>query len=328
MAAGEEKSSDFYAVLGLKKECTATELRNAYKNLALDFPGKVDLTRFFFSLGESRDGWHPDRCSASGSSKFVEESKKKFQAIQEAYSVLSDANKRFMYDVGFYDCDDDENGMGDFLNEMAVMMSQNKSNDPIEEFKVGSWNRGGSEVLEARPHRRFKVGSWNRGGSEENGETFEELQELFEEMFQSDLDAFGSTSQTLNPSSCSSSTYASCSGTSNANNKRNSFEMNSGNTKSESSSGFDAHFEGFCLGKRSIRKIPGGGKEPEEELQESEIGGVAGNRRFNLATTSPPLMTILVFLLEGTIPSSHRLMQVCTCLFQASDMLIDTSQLT
>ncbi|CAL5439386.1 unnamed protein product [Camellia sinensis] len=290
MAAGEEKSSDFYAVLGLKKECTATELRNAYKNLALDFPGKVDLTRFFFSLGESRDGWHPDRCSASGSSKFIEESKKKFQAIQEAYSVLSDANKRFMYDVGFYDCDDDENGMGDFLNEMAVMMSQNKSN--------------------------------------ENGETFEELQELFEEMFQSDLDAFGSTSQTLNPSSCSSSTYASCSGTSNANNKRNSFEMNSGNTKSESSSGFDAHFEGFCLGKRSIRKIPGGGKEPEEELQESEIGGVAGNRRFNLATTSPPLMTILVFLLEGTIPSSHRLMQVCTCLFQASDMLIDTSQLT
>ncbi|GMQ08012.1 hypothetical protein CsSME_00051946 [Camellia sinensis var. sinensis] len=146
-------------------------------------------------------------------------------------------------------------GMGDFLNEMAVMMSQNKSN--------------------------------------ENGETFEELQELFEEMFQSDLDAFGSTSQTLNPSSCSSSTYASCSGTSNANNKRNSFEMNSGNTKSESSSGFDAHFEGFCLGlainrkigevgPRSIRKIPGGGKEPEEELQESEIGGVAGNRRFNL----------------------------------------------
>ncbi|KAL7162777.1 hypothetical protein ACSBR2_043123 [Camellia fascicularis] len=211
MAAGEEKSSDFYAVLGLKKECTATELRNAYKNLALDFPGKVDLTRIFFFPGRIKGRrWHPDRCSASGSSKFIEESKKKFQAIQEAYSVLSDANKRFMYDVGFYDCDDDENGMGDFLNEMAVMMSQNKSN--------------------------------------ENGETFEELQELFEEMFQSDLDAFGSSSQTLNPSSCSSASYASCSGTSNANNKRNSFEMNSGNTKSESSSGFDAHFEGFCLG--------------------------------------------------------------------------------
>lgn len=35
MASGEEKSDDFYAVLGLNKECTATELRNAYKKLAL-----------------------------------------------------------------------------------------------------------------------------------------------------------------------------------------------------------------------------------------------------------------------------------------------------
>lgn len=35
MAGEEEKSNDFYAVLGLKKECTATELKNAYKKLAL-----------------------------------------------------------------------------------------------------------------------------------------------------------------------------------------------------------------------------------------------------------------------------------------------------
>ncbi|MBA0663662.1 hypothetical protein Goklo_003761, partial [Gossypium klotzschianum] len=113
MASGGEKNNDFYAVLGLNKECTPTELRTAYKKLALR--------------------WHPDRCSASGNSKFVEEAKKKFQTIQQAYSVLSDANKRFLYDVGAYDSDDDENvvkllGMGDFLNEMAVMMSQTKSN--------------------------------------------------------------------------------------------------------------------------------------------------------------------------------------------------------
>ncbi|XP_041018866.1 chaperone protein DnaJ-like isoform X4 [Juglans microcarpa x Juglans regia] len=93
MENGEEKSDDFYAVLGLKKECTAPELRNAYKKLALR--------------------WHPDRCSASGNSKFVEEAKKKFQAIQRAYSVLSDANKRFLYDVGIYDSDDDENEKGE-----------------------------------------------------------------------------------------------------------------------------------------------------------------------------------------------------------------------
>ncbi|XP_042947003.1 chaperone protein DnaJ-like isoform X2 [Carya illinoinensis] len=93
MENGEEKSDDFYAVLGLKKECTASELRNAYKKLAMR--------------------WHPDRCSALGNSKFVEEAKKKFQAIQQAYSVLSDANKRFLYDVGVYDSDDDENEKGE-----------------------------------------------------------------------------------------------------------------------------------------------------------------------------------------------------------------------
>lgn len=35
MAAKADESNDFYAVLGLKKECTATELRHAYKKLAL-----------------------------------------------------------------------------------------------------------------------------------------------------------------------------------------------------------------------------------------------------------------------------------------------------
>ncbi|KAK6148774.1 hypothetical protein DH2020_016299 [Rehmannia glutinosa] len=116
MAAEGDKSNDFYAVLGLKKECTSTDLRNAYKKLALK--------------------WHPDRISASGNSKYVEEAKKKFQAIQQAYSVLSDVDKRFLYDVGVYDCndDDDENGMGEFLNEMAAMMSQTKSNSDIDPF--------------------------------------------------------------------------------------------------------------------------------------------------------------------------------------------------
>lgn len=35
MANREEKGNDFYAVLGLKKECSDSELRNAYKKLAL-----------------------------------------------------------------------------------------------------------------------------------------------------------------------------------------------------------------------------------------------------------------------------------------------------
>ncbi|XP_027125063.1 dnaJ homolog subfamily B member 7 isoform X2 [Coffea eugenioides] len=185
MAAADDKRSDFYAVLGLKKECSAAELKNAYKKLALK--------------------WHPDRCSTSGNPKRVEEAKKKFQAIQEAYSVLSDANKRFLYDVGVYDCDDedDENGMGDFLNEMAAMMSQNKSKENQEE-------------------------------------SFEELQELFEEMFQSDVEAFAScSSQSTTPKP----PFASCSGTYNAKNKRNSSEMSPSSSQVEGT-----QFNGFCIG--------------------------------------------------------------------------------
>ncbi|XP_073121077.1 LOW QUALITY PROTEIN: uncharacterized protein [Henckelia pumila] len=118
MADGKDKSVDFYAVLGLSKECTTTELRNEYKKLAMK--------------------WHPDRC-CSNSNINLDEAKKKFQAIQQAYSVLSNSDKRFLYDVGFYDShdDEDEKGMGEFLDEMASMMSQNKSdgNESLEELQ-------------------------------------------------------------------------------------------------------------------------------------------------------------------------------------------------
>ncbi|KAK6124695.1 hypothetical protein DH2020_041550 [Rehmannia glutinosa] len=198
MAGEGDKSNDFYAVLGLKKECTSTDLRNAYKKLALK--------------------WHPDRIAASGNSKYVEEAKKKFQAIQQAYSVLSDVDKRFLYDVGVYDCndDDDENGMGEFLNEMAAMMSQTKSN--------------------------------------ENGnETFEELQQLFDEMFQSDIDPFNGPCRSDTPQTCSSSsseTYNSIS------NKKHSIDMSSVNFRSET-----AQFDAFCIGTGGATSVKNNGGE-------------------------------------------------------------------
>ncbi|KAI4330465.1 hypothetical protein MLD38_028754 [Melastoma candidum] len=52
----------------------------------------------------------------------VEESKKKFQAIQHANAVLSDANNRFMCDVGAHDRDDDDEDD----QKMAIMMRQDK----------------------------------------------------------------------------------------------------------------------------------------------------------------------------------------------------------
>lgn len=48
--------------------------------------------------------WHPDRCSAPGNSKSVEESKKKFQAVQHAYSgnFTSPRFLIFQYLFAFY----------------------------------------------------------------------------------------------------------------------------------------------------------------------------------------------------------------------------------
>eukprot|EP00252_Welwitschia_mirabilis_P005821 TRINITY_DN16419_c0_g1_i1.p1 TRINITY_DN16419_c0_g1~~TRINITY_DN16419_c0_g1_i1.p1 ORF type:complete len:119 (+),score=33.76 TRINITY_DN16419_c0_g1_i1:326-682(+) len=94
-------SSSFYDILGLHKDSTDVEIRCAYKKLAKK--------------------WHPDKWSDRSS--LAEEAKSKFQQIQEAYSVLSDQNKRAMYDAGVYDKDDDVDGFSEFLDEMASMMA-------------------------------------------------------------------------------------------------------------------------------------------------------------------------------------------------------------
>ncbi|XP_043812166.1 dnaJ homolog subfamily B member 7 isoform X2 [Manihot esculenta] len=205
MANGEDKSKskDFYEVLGLNKGCTTSELKNAYKNLALR--------------------WHPDRCSASGNSKFVEEAKQNFQAIQQAYSVLSDSNKRFLYDVGAYDNDEDDN---------------------------------------------------------ENGKTLEDLQDLFEEIFQEDIGSFGGSCQaaasTTTMSSSTSSSYASYSESSSFNYTSTSSVMNFGEFNDvEDSLGFGSHFQKFCLGVEHQQNFKKGKGARGRGIQ----GGAGGRSR-------------------------------------------------
>eukprot|EP00252_Welwitschia_mirabilis_P005809 TRINITY_DN163_c0_g1_i5.p2 TRINITY_DN163_c0_g1~~TRINITY_DN163_c0_g1_i5.p2 ORF type:complete len:179 (-),score=14.98 TRINITY_DN163_c0_g1_i5:373-909(-) len=127
------ESKDFYSILGLPRDCTSSDLRAAYKKLVLR--------------------WHPDKWQAYGNPRLVDEVKKRFQAIQEAYAVLSDEHKRFLYDTGVYDSEDDE-GMDEFLDEMAEMMHES----------------------------RQKKGT---------SESFEQLQDLFRNMFEADLNGFG-----------------------------------------------------------------------------------------------------------------------------------------
>ncbi|CAF2079029.1 unnamed protein product [Brassica oleracea] len=193
--ASNNGNDDLYAVLGLNKECTSTELRTAYKKLALR--------------------WHPDRCSSMGNMEFVDEAKKKFQAIQEAYSVLSDSNKRFLYDVGAYNSDDDvedQNGMGDFLNEMAAMMNQSKPNARLSSLENSS------------------------------GDSFEQLQDLFNEMFQGDATAFPPSSSSFPASTFTSS----CDFVFDTNYQQSPFGMSSMGTSDPF--GFDSRSHTFSLG--------------------------------------------------------------------------------
>ncbi len=69
-------STDYYKSLGVSKNASKSEIKKAYRKLALKY--------------------HPDRASKSGiDPKKAEE---KFKEISEAYSILSDEKKRQQYD--------------------------------------------------------------------------------------------------------------------------------------------------------------------------------------------------------------------------------------
>ncbi|NXW44211.1 DNJB8 protein, partial [Nyctiprogne leucopyga] len=64
---------DYYKVLGLQKSASQDDVKKSYRKLALK--------------------WHPDKNPSN-----KEEAEKKFKAVAEAYEVLSDPEKRSLYD--------------------------------------------------------------------------------------------------------------------------------------------------------------------------------------------------------------------------------------
>ena len=101
----EKQKRDYYEVLGVNKNSTPDEIKSAYRKAALK--------------------WHPDKW-VSGTDEEKKTAEENFKEASEAYSVLSDENKKARYDrYGFAGMDGSSaggagfSGFGDFdLNDI------------------------------------------------------------------------------------------------------------------------------------------------------------------------------------------------------------------
>ncbi|KAJ7973295.1 DnaJ-like protein [Quillaja saponaria] len=112
---GSKCGSCYYSILGIRRDSSFSEIRTAYRKLALK--------------------WHPDRCARNPA--VAGEAKRRFQQIQEAYSVLSDPSKRSMYDTGLYDLlEEEDEEFCDFMQEMISIMNNVKDEgDSFEDLQ-------------------------------------------------------------------------------------------------------------------------------------------------------------------------------------------------
>lgn len=98
-------AKDFYKILGIPKTATDDEIKKAYRKLALRY--------------------HPDKNKAPNAEE-------KFKEVAEAYEVLSDKNKRELYDK--YGEDGLKNGGKLELNENFINYKKTKV-QTINKFK-------------------------------------------------------------------------------------------------------------------------------------------------------------------------------------------------
>ncbi|XP_009122987.1 dnaJ homolog subfamily B member 8 isoform X2 [Brassica rapa] len=105
---GSNVRSSYYNVLGIRKDASVSDVRAAYRKLAMK--------------------WHPDRYARTPD--VAGEAKRRFQQIQEAYSVLNDENKRSMYDAGLYDPHEDDDD-GDSLEDLQRMFTDIVGGDSV-----------------------------------------------------------------------------------------------------------------------------------------------------------------------------------------------------
>ncbi|KAL9378892.1 hypothetical protein Peur_027374 [Populus x canadensis] len=114
---GSKGGSCYYTILGIRRDASFSDIRSAYRKLAMK--------------------WHPDKWAQNQSPGVGGEAKRRFQRVQEAYSVLSDQFKRSMYDAGLYDpLEEEDEEFCDFMQEMISMMNNVKDEgDSFEDLQ-------------------------------------------------------------------------------------------------------------------------------------------------------------------------------------------------
>uniref|UniRef100_A0A3B3I5Q3 J domain-containing protein n=1 Tax=Oryzias latipes TaxID=8090 RepID=A0A3B3I5Q3_ORYLA len=126
---------DYYQVLGVRRDAPADEIKKAYRKLALR--------------------WHPDKNPDN-----KEDAEKKFKELSEAYEVLSDVNKRSIYDRHGKEGLTGHNGGREhfhepftFRNPEDVFREFFGGRDPFADFfgKKQRWFKGFSSFGPMRP---------------------------------------------------------------------------------------------------------------------------------------------------------------------------------
>lgn len=132
-------SKDYYKILGINKNASEDEIKKAYKKLALQ--------------------WHPDR-HANESEDKKKEAEEKFKEIAEAYSVLSDPDKKRKYDTygSVDDIPDFSSGFGGFPGGFHFGGMDMDPDDIFNMFRGRGGRRGGAERHEPGATINFQMG--------------------------------------------------------------------------------------------------------------------------------------------------------------------------
>jgi len=149
-ALKQASKKDYYKILGLDKNSNPSdaEIKKAYRKNALKY--------------------HPDKCAGLSEDEKAE-AEKKFKDIGEAYAVLSDPNKKRIYDMGG-DVDGSSASDGNPFGGMG--MSMDGAEDILRMFMGGMGGMGGMNGMGGgmgggMPFFTYSTGP--RGGSRQRG---------------------------------------------------------------------------------------------------------------------------------------------------------------